>query len=76
MGVDGSPAHHLLNPATGTPAFTGIVQVTALAPTATEAEVLSKAAILSGPDGAERWLEHGGMVVFADGGVQVLPAPA
>jgi thiamine biosynthesis lipoprotein len=33
--LDGSgrPAHHLLDPATGAPAFTGIVQATALAPT-------------------------------------------
>src|SRR3984885_6920158 len=31
---DGRPAHHLLNPESGLPAFTGIVQVTALAPTA------------------------------------------
>ncbi len=29
----GAPAHHLLDPATGRPAFTGVVQVTALAPT-------------------------------------------
>jgi len=31
------PAHHLLDPATGLPAYTGIVQTTALAPTALEA---------------------------------------
>ena len=49
---DGRPAHHLLDPATGEPAFTGVVQVTALAPTATEAEILSKAAVLSGPERA------------------------
>ncbi|MGB0094489.1 MAG: FAD:protein FMN transferase, partial [Solirubrobacteraceae bacterium] len=36
---DGRPAHHLLDPRTGAPAFTGVVQVTALAPTAAEAEV-------------------------------------
>ena len=29
---DGRPAHHLLDPATGRPAFTGVVQATALAP--------------------------------------------
>lgn len=64
---DGRPAHHLLNPATGAPVFTGIVQATALAPRATEAEALSKAAILSGPDGAAGWLVHGGLVVYDDG---------
>jgi thiamine biosynthesis lipoprotein len=43
------------------------VQVTALAPTAVEAEALAKAALLSGPDGADAWLPHGGVVVGADG---------
>jgi thiamine biosynthesis lipoprotein len=64
---DGSPAHHLLNPATGEPAFTGLVQVTALAPTAAGAEALSKAALLSGPDQAASWLSHGGLIVGEDG---------
>jgi thiamine biosynthesis lipoprotein len=63
----GGPAHHLLDPATGRPAFTGLVQVTALAPTAAEAEMRSKAALLSGPGGARRWLPHGGVVVANDG---------
>jgi FAD:protein FMN transferase len=69
---EGRPAHHLLDPATGRPAFTGIVQVTALAPTATEAEALSKAALLSGPARAERWLVHGGAIVLEDGNFVVL----
>jgi thiamine biosynthesis lipoprotein len=65
----GAPAHHLLDPATGRPAFTGVVQATALAPTALEAEIRSKAAVLSGPDGAADWLPHGGVVVLDDGAV-------
>ncbi len=68
---DGRPAHHVLDPSTGAPAFTGIVQVTALAPTGVEAEARSKAALLSGPDSASGWLRHGGLVVFDDGSVQV-----
>jgi thiamine biosynthesis lipoprotein len=68
----GRPAHHLLDPATGAPAFTGVVQATALAPTATEAEALSKAALLSGPDGAEGWLTHGGVIVLDDGSHRVV----
>ena len=64
--------NHLLDPATGTPAFTGIVQATALAPTALEAEIRAKAAVLSGPDSADRWLPHGGVVVFDDGRTQVV----
>jgi len=64
----GGHAHHLLDPATGAPAWTGLVAATALAPTALEAETLAKAALLSGPRGAHRWLaEHGGVVVHDDG---------
>lgn len=63
----GAPAHHLLDPASGRPAFTGVVQATALAPTALEAEARAKAAVLSGPDGAADWLRHGGVIVLDDG---------
>jgi len=71
LGPDGRPAHPLLDPATGRPAFTGVVQATALAPTAVEAEVRAKAAVLSGPEGGERWLaEHGGVLVLDDGSVR------
>jgi FAD:protein FMN transferase len=74
---DGSGAvgHHILDPSTGLPAYTGIVQATALAPGAVEAEVLAKAALLSGPGRAEQWLPHGGVLVFEDGSCDVL-APA
>jgi thiamine biosynthesis lipoprotein len=67
LDAGGAPAHHLLDPATGRPAFTGIVQVTALAPTGVDAEALAKAALLSGPRAAERWLVHGGVVIYDDG---------
>ncbi len=67
------PAHHLLDPATGRPAFTGVVQVTALAPSAAEAEARAKAALLSGPEAAERWLPHGGVVVPDDGSPRIYP---
>ncbi len=60
------PAHHLLDPATGLPAYTGIVQATALAPTALEAEALAKAALLSGPRAAAGWLRHGGVILLDD----------
>ncbi len=71
----GRPAHHLLDPATGRPAFTGVVQATALAPSALEAEVYAKAAVLSGPVGARRWLSHGGLVVLDDGSHVLLEPP-
>jgi thiamine biosynthesis lipoprotein len=73
---NGVPAHHLLDPSTGRPAFTGVVQVTALAPTALAAEIKAKAAILSGPHAAPSWLSHGGVVVFDDGSHQVVQPPA
>lgn len=72
---DGRPAHHLLDPATGRPAFTGIVQVTALAATGVEAEALSKAALLSGPANARSWLDRGGVIVYDDGRLEVLEPP-
>jgi thiamine biosynthesis lipoprotein len=73
---DGAPAHHLLDPRTGRPAFTGVVQATALATTATQAEVLAKAAVLSGPRRAAGWLAHGGVLVFDDGRYAVLEPAA
>jgi thiamine biosynthesis lipoprotein len=72
-GPDGSPRHHLLDPATGEPAFTGIVQATAIAPTGLEAELRAKAAILSGPERARSWLAGGGMLVFDNGSQEVIP---
>ena len=77
IDASGAPAHHLLDPATGSPAFTGVVQATALAPTALEAEMRAKAALLSGRDGARAWLEpHGGVVVHDDGTHAVIAGTA
>ncbi|HKN94121.1 MAG TPA: FAD:protein FMN transferase [Thermoleophilaceae bacterium] len=75
LDASGSPAHHLLDPATGRPAFTGVAQATALAPTAVEAETLAKAAILSGAERAPSWLRHGGVLVLEDGSHQLVPTP-
>jgi thiamine biosynthesis lipoprotein len=74
LGAGTRPAHHLLDPATGRPAYTGVVQATALAPTALEGEALAKAALLSGPEGAAAWLPHGGVLVFDDGSHAVADA--
>jgi thiamine biosynthesis lipoprotein len=63
---------HLIDPGTGRPARTGIVQATALAPTALEAEVRAKAALLAGPAAARDHLPHGGLLVLADGEVVLL----
>lgn len=67
-----APAHHLLDPATGRAAFTGVVQATALAPTALQAEIRAKAAVLSGPAGARPWLPDGGVIVADDGSFEVI----
>jgi len=71
----GGPAHHLLDPASGRPAFTGIVQVTALAPSALTAEIHAKAALLSGPRSARAWLRYGGVIVLDDGSHEVVQPP-
>jgi thiamine biosynthesis lipoprotein len=70
----GRAAHHLLDPSTGRPAFTGIVQATAFAPHAASAEIYAKAALLSGPRVAPEWLPHGGVIVFEDGDHEVIAA--
>ena len=67
----GRPAHHLLDPATGAPAWTGLIAATAVAPSTLAAEALAKAALLSGPAGARRLLVHrGGVLVHDDGSVE------
>ena len=70
----GEHAHHLIDPATGAPAWTGLVAVTALAPTALEAEALAKAALLSGPADGRRLLRThtGGVLIHDDGTVDVI----
>jgi thiamine biosynthesis lipoprotein len=66
--ADGSYAHHVLDPSTGRPAWTGLVGVTALGPSALAAETSAKQALLSGPSGARLVLAaHGGRLVHDDG---------
>ncbi len=72
--ADGTVGHHLIDPSTGRPCDSGVVQATALAPTAEEAEVRAKAAVLSGPGRASAWLPDGGWIVLADRTVAAVPA--
>ena len=66
----GAFGHHLIDPATGRPAWTGVIQATALAPTGLEAEALAKAALLSGPErGMQVLAPRGGVLVLDDGEV-------
>ncbi|HEX8741790.1 MAG TPA: FAD:protein FMN transferase [Thermoleophilaceae bacterium] len=71
-GEDGGVRHHLIDPAAGAPAWTGLVSATALAPTALEAETRAKAALLSGPERARELLARGGggVLVHDDGSVE------
>lgn len=72
----GGYGHHLIDPSTGEPAWTGLIAVTALADTALEAETLSKGALLSGPRRALRLLSRRGGVLVHDEGNLELAGPA
>lgn len=72
-GVGGTWAHHLLDPATGEPCWSGLLAATAVAGSALEAEVLAKMAFLRGPAGARRLLRRrGGVIVREDGDAEVI----
>ena len=72
-GRDGRFFHHLIDPASGEPAWTGLIGATALGDTALEAETLSKAALLSGPEGAREVLGGlGGLIVHESGRVETV----
>jgi thiamine biosynthesis lipoprotein len=74
--TDTAFAHHLLDPSSGAPAWTGLIQASSLGRTALEAETLAKMAFLSGPDGARRILAgHGGLLVLDDGTVETVGSP-
>jgi FAD:protein FMN transferase len=65
-------AHHLIDPARGVPAWTGVIQATALAPTALEAETRAKMALLSGPLAGRAALERYGGALILDSGKLIL----
>lgn len=63
--TDGSEAHHLIDPATGSPAVTRTLRATVVAATATEAETRAKQAFLRGSSDAPH------VIVYEDGRVMV-----
>jgi FAD:protein FMN transferase len=71
-GADGRRAHQIIDPRSGLPAFTGVVQATAVAPTGLLAETLAKSALLVGPERAATQLPFGGVVVEEDGAVTLV----
>jgi thiamine biosynthesis lipoprotein len=63
----GPGLHHLIDPRTGRPADSGLVQVTATAGTCAEAEVRAKAILLAGP----AYVGEAAVAVTAEGDVHV-----
>ncbi len=63
--------HHIIDPRTGLPAQTDVLTATVIAPTAVEAEVAAKVALISGSRAGLEWLEAdptlAGMLVLEDG---------
>ena len=53
----GPRSHHLIDPRTGRPADTDLVEVSALAPTGADAEILAKTALLLGRTEGARFLD-------------------
>ena len=77
-GAAGGPArHHLLDPRSRRPAVTDVVQVTVIAGSAREAEVLAKAAVIAGSDAAMDLLDRpgvaGALLLLDDGAVIAHP---
>ncbi len=68
--TDIGAAHHLIDPATGRPADTGLSSVSVVAAGAAQAEVLAKAAFMAGPELAPPLLHRYGVgaVIVADDG--------
>jgi FAD:protein FMN transferase len=73
--ADGGFGHHLLDPGTGRPAWTGVIQATAVGSTGVDAETLAKTALLLGPDRGLRVLEPAGGALVLDDGQVLLAGP-
>jgi thiamine biosynthesis lipoprotein len=64
--------HHLIDPRSGAPAESDVVQATVLAPTAVEADVCAKTALILGRDAGLGWLDQRGwaaMLITTNGTV-------
>jgi FAD:protein FMN transferase len=75
--VDGVTTHHLIDPRTGRPAETDVVQATVIAGSALRAEALAKAAVIAGRDDGFALLERahvaGAVLLTTSGDVLALP---
>jgi thiamine biosynthesis lipoprotein len=61
---NGEEQHHIIDPTSGSPAWTGVTAVTVVASEASWAEVLAKAAFLAGVDEGIRLLRAAGLTGF------------
>ena len=76
-GAPGAERHHLIDPGTGAPAWTGLAGVTVTAAEAWWAEALATALFLAGPDEAPALAQHHGvsaLLVRDDGSILGLGA--
>jgi thiamine biosynthesis lipoprotein len=75
--VDGSIRHHLIDPRTGAPARTDVVQATVIAGSALRAETYAKAAVIAGSVAGFALLDRapirGAVLLLEDGRVLALP---
>jgi thiamine biosynthesis lipoprotein len=76
--VDGRRSHHLIDPRTGRPARTDLVQATVLARSAREAEAVAKTAVIVGSEAALERLDrdgiHAAILLTERGDVLVTPS--
>ncbi len=76
--IRGRPSHHLIDPRTGRPARTDLVQATVLAGSAREAEAIAKTAVIVGSEAALERLDRPGIlgaILLTDRG-DVLATPS
>ena len=70
---DGKWQHHIIDPRTGLPADTDVISASVVAPTALQAEVAAKTAVILGSEQGLRWLneraDYAGLLVLEDGRV-------
>ncbi len=75
--ADGTADHHLIDPRTHRPAMTDVIQATVIAPTAREAEVLAKSAVILGSGAAATFLDRsvtfGAILLLETGEVLAIP---
>jgi thiamine biosynthesis lipoprotein len=77
QSADGRTSHHLIDPRSGRPADTDVVQATVVAPSAREAEVIAKTAVILGSEDALGYLDRSAamaaLLLLENGDICCLP---